>query len=81
VGNGILIGSESHNIATFYPSSENPNSEQDVALALAAPDLLAALKEYREYVERCYDYSFPNEGKNRSVMADIDAAIAKAEPE
>ncbi len=56
-------------------------SEANAALISAAPDLYKALEEAREYVERAYECAFPDEQQNASVLAAIDAALAKARGE
>lgn len=48
-------------------------------LMAAAPDLYAALKEARVYVERAYECAFPDSELNHALLQDIDAALAKVE--
>ncbi len=54
-------------------------TDANARLIAAAPELLRAIKDARAYVERAYDYSFPDLDENRRVLNSIDAAIAKAE--
>lgn len=40
--------------------------------------LLAALKLAKPYVERAYECAFPDAAENASILAEIEALIAKA---
>lgn len=44
-------------------------------------DLYAALAQARRYVELAYECAFPDESENERVLAEIDAALAKARGE
>lgn len=51
-------------------------AEANAALIAAAPELLAALKEVRAYIDPGATYPTPSK---RRLIANLDAAIAKAE--
>lgn len=55
-----------------------PEAESNAYLLEAAPDLYAALAQARRYVELAYECAFPDESENERVLAEIDAALAKA---
>lgn len=58
-----------------------PEAESNAYLLVAAPDLYAALAQARRYVELAYECVFPDGPENERVLAEIDAALAKARGE
>jgi hypothetical protein len=47
-------------------------------LIAAAPELLEALTEARDYVVKAYECAFPDAAENDAVLGRVDAAIARA---
>jgi len=81
----IASGSAGWAVTTIPPSGprDNPTHESNARLIAAAPDLLAALYEAREFIDGQIDVvdgSYGEPAPNRAMVLaqEIDAAIAKA---
>ena len=67
-------------IAYIRPGTFNPNPKATANLMAAAPDLLDVTKGFRRKLET-YVSVYPGDKELRRLLADCDAAIAKAEGE
>src|SRR5215470_8094164 len=68
-----ICAADGTQIAVFYGTGTNPKAEIDIRVAVAAPDMLAAL---RHVLQRCNK----NGGEiDAELVAEIESAVAKAE--
>ena len=82
IGYGILVGNKERPIAVFYGPSENPDSAEHVALAVAAPDMLEALEEIAAEARSWHEFHHGSTvvacDSICALLPKLEAAICKA---
>jgi hypothetical protein len=80
VGDAAVWGPDGDMVADVHGNlALEGDAVANARLIAAAPDLLAALRAAKRYVEGAYECAFPDQEENAAVLRDVNAAIDKSE--